>query len=260
MFLVVPSRNIWVKICYYASMTFTVKTETFEGPLGLLLKLIEERKLPVHEISLAEVTDAYLDYLREMKEQSLGDISQFITIAGTLILIKSRSLLPTIELTEEEEESIEDLETRLKLFQAMQTVMPHIAEGIKRTSSFPLADYSKRDTGIVFAPDRKNMLPAQLILVARELIKEINTLTQELPQTDVAPTIKIEELMQTLEHRILSQDRISFRTLTGNLGARTPKEQRVYVIVSFLAMLEMVRNGIIDVVQQTDGDITITKN
>lgn len=241
-------------------MTFTVKTETFEGPLGLLLQLIEERKLPVHEISLAQVTDSYLEYIRTLHQRSLNEISQFITIAGTLMLIKSRSLLPTIELTEEEETSIEDLETRLRLHQLMHSVSPHIAEGIKRTSSFPLADYGKRDTSMVFAPDRKNMVPQQLVLIARQLIHEVEALgSPELPETEISPVVKIEAIMKTLETRIMSGDRVSFRSLTEGFDG-SPKERRVYVIVSFLAMLEMVRNGIIDVFQETNGDITMHKN
>ncbi len=246
-------------MCYYGCVNFLVKTDAFEGPLGLLLKLIEERKLPVHEISLAAVTDAYLDYLQTLKDRPIGDISQFITIAGTLILVKSKSLLPNLELTEEEEQSIEDLETRLALYQTIHSVMPHIANGIKKTSSFPLADYSKRDTTAMFAPDRKNMVHPKLLETAHELIKELETFSKELPETEVAPVIRIEEIMKTLEQRIFSSDRVSFRDITSSFDG-TPKEQKVYVIVSFLAMLEMVRNGLIDVLQREDGDIAITKN
>lgn len=240
-------------------MSFTVKTDTFEGPLGLLLQLIEDRKLPVHEVSLANVTDAYLDHLQTLKQRPLNDISQFITIAGTLILIKSKSLLPNLELTQEEETSIEDLETRLALLQTMHKVMPHVAHGIKKTSSFALADYGKRDTTAVFAADKKNMNQARLIEIARELMQELQTLTQDLPQTDVAPVIRIEEIMRSLEDRIMNEKQVSFSDIAKGFTG-TPKEQKVYVIVSFLAMLEMVRNGLIDVLQHADGDIAITKN
>lgn len=240
-------------------MTFTVKTELFEGPLGLLLQLIEDRKLAVHEVSLAEVTDAYLDHLQTLREQPINDISQFITIAGTLILIKSKALLPNLELTEEEETSIEDLETRLAMLQQIHKVMPHVAQGIKKTSSFALADYGKRDTTAVFAADKKNMNQARLIEIARGLMQELQTFSQQLPETDVAPVIKIEEIMRSLEDRIMNEKQLSFSDLAKGFSG-TPKEQKVYVIVSFLAMLEMVRNGLIDVLQHPDGDIAITKN
>jgi len=238
---------------------YVVKTDTFEGPLGLLLKLIEERKLPVHEISLAEVTDAYLEHVGTLREQPIGDISQFISIAGTLILIKSKSLLPNLELTNEEETSIEELETRLALLQSVHAVMPHVAHGIKKTSSFPLADYGKRDTTAVFAPDTKNMQSARLIEIARGLIHELEAFTKELPEADIAPVIRIEEIMRSLEDRIMNERQVSFGDIARGFSG-TPKEQKVYVIVSFLAMLEMVRKGLVDVLQHPDGDIAITKN
>ncbi len=110
-------------------MSFQLKTSYFEGPLELLLDLIEGKKLHVSEISLAEVTEEYLNYLNlfsEIPEEDerhkfmMLDRSQFIVVAATLILIKARSLLPTIELSEEETESIDDLTERLRLYEIVK--------------------------------------------------------------------------------------------------------------------------------------------
>src|SRR5574343_317549 len=105
-------------------MAFQLKTESFEGPLELLLSLIEDKKLHVSEISLAQVTEEYLQYLGnftevpgEQRVTTLSDRSQFVAVAATLILIKARSLLPTMELSDEETESIDDLTERLRLYQ-----------------------------------------------------------------------------------------------------------------------------------------------
>ena len=83
---------------------FEVKTSAFEGPLDLLLDLVEKRKLLINDISIAEVTDEYMRQVSLMQELSLPNTAQFVALAATLLLIKSKSLLPVLELTQEEEE------------------------------------------------------------------------------------------------------------------------------------------------------------
>src|SRR3990167_342562 len=95
------------------SERFTLATSAFEGPLEALLNLIEERKLSISGISLSEVTDAYLAYVEKLPELPLGETAQFILVASTLLLIKSRTLLPMLSLSDDERESVEELERRL---------------------------------------------------------------------------------------------------------------------------------------------------
>ena len=92
---------------------YAFRSDHFDGPLDALLSLIEERKLSVSQVSLAEVCDGYLSYVESLPELPLAETSQFILIASTLLLIKSRTLLPTVELSQEETLSIEELERRL---------------------------------------------------------------------------------------------------------------------------------------------------
>src|SRR6478609_2971026 len=97
-------------------MDFAVKTPVYEGPLDLLLDLVEKRKLFVSDVSLAQVTDDFIKYIESHEEFPISESAEFIVIASTLMLVKSRSLLPMLELTQEEEASIEDLEKRLVLY------------------------------------------------------------------------------------------------------------------------------------------------
>src|SRR3989338_11100179 len=94
---------------------YTVSRNVFEGSFDFLLDLIERRKLHIHDISLSEVADDYLSYIETLGEFPTKDAAHFLVIASTLVLIKSRSLLPGLALTPEEETSIDDLEGRLKL-------------------------------------------------------------------------------------------------------------------------------------------------
>jgi len=91
---------------------FSVETEAFSGPLEALLNLIEDRKLAISEVSLAEVTDAYLAYVEKLPGLPLGETAQFILVASTLLLIKSRTLLPTLTLSDDERESVQELARR----------------------------------------------------------------------------------------------------------------------------------------------------
>src|SRR5258708_98879 len=92
---------------------FNIKAPVFEGPLETLLNLIEERKLSISQINLAEVCDAYLAYVEKLPHLPLGETAQFILVASTLLLIKSRALLPTLDLSSDERESVQELERRL---------------------------------------------------------------------------------------------------------------------------------------------------
>jgi segregation and condensation protein A len=116
----------------------TVKTPIYEGPLDLLLDLIEKRKLLINDISLAEVTDEYIARINTMEEMPVGETTEFVSLAATLLLIKSRSLLPTLSITGEEVKDIKELEYRLAVYQLFKesaktlgaaTVRPYLFEG-----------------------------------------------------------------------------------------------------------------------------------
>ena len=93
---------------------FTAKTPAFEGPLEVLLNLIEARKLHVGDIALAAVADDFIAYAKQFEEFPIAEGASFILVASTLLLIKSKSLLPALELTEEEKTDISELEARLE--------------------------------------------------------------------------------------------------------------------------------------------------
>src|SRR3989344_7391616 len=97
-----------------AETEFKIKTEIFEGPLDLLLNLIEKHKVFINDVSLTKVTDDFINYIKSFANLPISHTANFILVASTLLLLKSRSLLPILELSPEEEQSITDLETRLK--------------------------------------------------------------------------------------------------------------------------------------------------
>jgi|SRR3989344_8498674 len=237
--------------------TYQVKTPIFEGPLDLLLNLIEKRKLFINEISLAEVTDDYLTYIKNLPKISISDMTIFILIAATLILIKSKSLISNIELTEEEEGQIEDLERRLKIYQKIKEVSFYLKNNFKKNIIFNRPEIKIVDP--VFTPDKKIILENML-----GLMKE---LVGQLPQKEffleitVEKVVNLEEVINNLQKRIESGLKLSFNEFSKKQAeGKSAKEQKIHIIVSFLAMLELVRQGLIEAIQgNQSSDIEIEK-
>ncbi len=223
---------------------FKIKTEVFEGPLDLLLTLVEKRKLMINDIALASVTDEYLKYVEGMPHTEIASRAEFILVASTLLLIKSRSLLPGILLSDEEQMSVEDLETRLKILQ----IIREGSENIKNSFGKQII-FGSEGSGVknpVFSPHKSITLDS----VKNSLNNVIGRFPKKeaLQKAIVRQVVSLEEMIDRLTKKIQSGLSLSFKQFTGANKAES-REQKVEVIVSFLAMLELVKQGIVDVMQ-----------
>ncbi len=227
-------------------MVYHVKTDHFEGPLDLLLSEIEKRRLPINEISLAKVTDDFISYIQKEDKFPMKESAHFILIASTLLLIKSKSLLPTLELSNEEQSSIEDLERRLKEYKRIKELSIHIRERFGKVMLF--APLAKRGIRPVFSPDDSTTIPA--LQAALKFVIASIPKAEKLPQAIVKKVISLEEMIDNLTLRVTKNLKMSFREFSG----MDKKKNKINVIVSFLAMLELVRRGIINVTQESTFD------
>lgn len=228
---------------------YKVKLEQFNGPLDLLLTLIEKRKLFINEISLARIADDYIGYVKQREQFPIAESAQFILIASTLLLIKSKSLLPTLDLTTEEQASVEDLEHRLKLYKQIRDLSIHLKERYGKNIIFE-RNQPKTITP-VFSPDASMTVPA-LLGAIKGVIQNLPK-KEPIPKAVVKKVISIEEMINNLTSRIQSSLRMSFKEFSRSHGGEG-KEHKVHVIVSFLAMLELVKQGMVDVTQEKDFD------
>ena len=244
------------------SPIYKVKTEGFEGPLDLLLSLIEQRKLFVNEISLAEVTNEYVTYIKSMSnnsspEKHIADVSYFILVASTLILIKSKSLLPNLELTEDETEKISDLEHRLKLYKIIKNASIDIKDNFGLKIIFMPGDRIWGDP--LFVPD-STVTTSGIGESINNVLLNLPKKEEKKPEIEIKRIINIDEVINSLTDRIQTAMNLSFKEFSKSHEATNGEEAKVHVIVSFLAMLELVREGIIDVIQNTSfGDIEMNK-
>lgn len=215
------------------TLDFSIKTQVFEGPLELLIELCEKRKLLINDISLAEVTDEYIRRVSEMQEKSLPNTAQFVQLAATLLLIKSKSLLPVLELTKEEEQTIDDLEERLRQYQIYRDAGQVLAARFGKNTLYSRRFVPPKQT--VFLPDTWCTLP--------QLHEAMWSVLQNLPKKEVKPkvqvkaSISLEDMMTSLQRRIETQLRAKFSDI------RNEADEHKTVIVGFLAILELVKQG-----------------
>lgn len=232
---------------------YTVKTAQFEGPFSLLLSLVEDRKLFINDLSLSQVTEDYLNYIKNLNDLNPNQISNFIVVAATLILIKSKSLLPTLTLTSEEESDISSLENRLKLYELYSGLATNIKSKFGKEIIFtPL---ERKNDILVFLPDERITKDSMMTFIGGV----INRIPKKvvLQDVEVKKVISIEEMIDKLTERIQKSVSMNFKDFAGKA---VTKEERVVVIVGFLAMLELVRTGILHVIQDNNfEDIIIEK-
>ncbi len=219
---------------------FKIKVGEVEGPLELILDLIEKRKLHISDVSLSQVADEFIEYIKSFEEFPMSDSADFILVASTLLLIKSKSLLPNLDLTTEEQGSIEDLEKRLATYKKYK----ELAAGIgKMFGNFLYFAGEKRKTDVIFSPTPDITL-VFLKNALNEVLKNMPKETESLPKVVVDKMISLEEMVDKLTERIKTSLRTSFSDFAG-----VGKVEKVNVIVSFLAMLELVKQGAVRVSQ-----------
>ena len=229
------------------NLKFAVKTEVFEGPLDLLLQVIEKRQLFISDITLAKVTDDFISYIEGKSDFPVGEIAEFIVIASTLLLIKSKSLLPNLELSPEEEGDIIDLENRLKEYKIFKDLSRHIGERFGEN-----VIYFRGGALItpVFTPSPM-ITPQSILESIRSVISAFPT-PEKLPTKTVRKVMSLEETIEKLLKRIGQSFKTSFREFSGKSGG---KEN---IIVSFLAVLELIKRGTVQVSQESHfGEINI---
>lgn len=236
-------------------MAISVKLEKFEGPLDLLLHLIEKNQMNIYDIQIAEITDQYMEYLRSMETEDMNIMSEFLVMAATLLDIKCKMLLPKHEEEEEEED-----DPRAELVQKL------LEYKMYKYMSFELKDLFSDATRSVY---KKRTLPEEVLsyqppvnyedLVGDMNLQKLNDIFQEVlrrQEERIDPIrskfgnvtkdeVPLEEKTQDVLSFLSENEYCSFRDL---LKAQCSKME---IVVSFLVILEMMKLGQI-VIEQDD--------
>jgi len=237
-------------------MPFTIKTESYEGPFEVLLDLIEARKLLVNDLALASITEDFIQHVRAQEAFPVEETANFIQIAATLLLIKSKSLIPDLILSEDENADVEDLKRRLAAYEKVRDAAREFSRIFGQAMMVPPGERAPEPH---FSPARD--LSTQALSEALARVLAARDEVEELPEARVKPLISIEEMMDRLAKRVQSAMTLSFKDFAPLDSAQGKRrdEMKVEVIVSFLALLELVKQGAVAAEQFGEhGDIRIS--
>jgi segregation and condensation protein A len=223
--------------------SYTVAIPVYEGPLALLLDLIERTELDITSVSLAQVTDQYLSYVRALAQVTADEISSFLVIASKLIQIKSEALLPRPPVREVGEvDPAEDLARQLRLYKRYKEIGLWLEDRqtknlrtFLRVAPPPKVEAKLDLSGITLA----DLLDAAERIFAQEQEK------QSLGTVITAPKITIREKIEMIATRLRVERGATFRGLLGE------KPTRLEIVVTFLALLELVKRYRVQAQQET---------
>lgn len=221
-------------------MSYRFQLEHFEGPLDLLLQLIEEEKLPITQVSLAQVTDQFLQHLQSIEQRYPEELADFLVVAARLVLIKSRALLPIA--IDEEDDGV-DLEEQLKIYREYYLASKQI-HGMILTRRYSFS----RNASLKIAPKERSFRPPEKLFsedlhnIFQVMLKRLEPFIT-IPEETIARTINLKEKLESIRRKIMTEVRMNFHTLVSQASSK------VEVIVTFLALLELVKQRTITVEQ-----------
>lgn len=234
---------------------YQIKAGTFEGPLDLLLSLIAKHEIDIYDISIHQITEEYLSYIEQMKEFNLEIASEFLLLAATLLEIKSAGLLPLQkeeiidELTPEQvkRELIKRLINYRKFKNASELLEKRLEKGLK----YHPRNSELEERFLSLMPDFTGDIDCSLMaqnmvrIIQRHWLANIET-------SHITPIpYSIDDQIDFLQQELNIRERLSFKEVTGNFS-------RTKVIVTFLAILELYKKGMVDINQaDTFGDIEV---
>ncbi len=230
--------------------TYRVALPIFEGPLDLLLHLIEEKRLDITRVSLAMVTDQYVDHISRVERLEAEKLADFLTIAAKLLLIKSRMLLPQPPIEEEEKEDVGDelvrqlIEYR-KVKTAAQELRAREEQGLRAHARlFPLPELKRsfRLEGVTLDDLVETVRQAMLVQTTSSVNEVVTPLHVSLP-----------EKIAQLERLAMEHPHFSFNRLLAQAVSR------MEIVVTFLALLQLIKRGRVTVQQaELFGDIIVS--
>jgi len=248
----VYNRRVMGSIFGHQASGYTVQTAVYEGPLDLLLDLIERAELDITTVSLAAVTEQYLSYLHKLEEMQADEISEFLVIAAKLVQIKSEALLPRAPAREPGEEDVGTLLVeQLKLYKRFKEIGSVLGEREAQNlrTYLRLAPPPKIEGKL----DLTDITIADLIEAAKEVYAKEGE-KQALGTVIAAPKVTIREKIELISKRLGAAEHAHFKELLGE------KPTRIEVVVTFLALLELVKRYRVSAKQeQLFSDIEIER-
>lgn len=233
-------------------MSFTIQQQQFSGPLALLLDVLDKKELAITEVHLAEIANDYLTYIQQ-SDVAPEELADFLVIASRLIYLKSRELMPYLRIDEEEEGV--PLEDQLRLYRLFADAAKEVANQFhkeERAFAPKIIRWKKQKVAEAQFLPAKNITSMELANQFHAILKRLEPFFA-LQEASVVRVKSVEQRIEELHQAIQRRAQFGFRDVVR--GAKNKAE----VVVSFLALLELVRQHVIVARQGDDNDIMIER-
>ena len=235
---------------------YAIKTADFEGPLDLLCHLIDKNKMNINDIKISEITDQYLDYIKEMEEMNLDITSEFLVMASTLLYLKSKSLLPKQE-SEEEELTEEELIRRIIEYKKYKEITTKLKENFLLYSKryFKQAEEIELPNQKIEKDYEKGIIPEIYEKLIKRNVEKVNENAKNIEKIAITETYTVASKVKDMFKALIKHKKFVFNKLFS-----LKEHNKQEVVTAFSGLLEMSRRSkVITNQEDTFSDILVEK-
>ena len=236
---------------------YSIKIDNFEGPIDLLCHLIDKNKMDIYDINLSEITDQYIEYLKEQEKLNLEIASEFLVMASTLLYLKSKKLLPKQE-EEEEELTEEELIRRIIEYKKFKEISKVLKENYIEFSNryYKLQEEIKLPKQKLEKNYENTLIPEVYEkLVERNKVK-LNQNAKNIEKIAITETYTVADKVKTMFRELLHSRKFVFNKLFSKQKCSNPE-----IVTAFSGLLELSRRSkVLTSQEELFGDITVERN
>lgn len=235
---------------------YAIKTENFEGPLDLLCHLIDKNKMNINDIKISDITDQYMEYIKQMEEMNLDITSEFLVMASTLLYLKSKSLLPKQE-NEEEELTEEELIRRIIEYKKYKEITNKLKENFQIFSNrfFKVAEEIELPKQKIERDYDKNIIPEIYSNLITRNEEKVNQNAKNIEKIALVDTYTVASKVKDMFKALVKNKKFVFNKLFS-----IKEHNKQEVVTAFSGLLEMSRRSKVTTNQEdTFGDILVEK-
>ncbi len=236
---------------------YKLKLENFEGPLDLLCHLIDKNKMNIYDINLSEITDQYMEYIKNMEKMNLEVTSEFLMMASTLLYLKSKKLLPN-PVEEEEELTEEQLLQRIMEYMKYKEITKKLKEMYLTSSNvlFKLPEEIELPKQKLEREYQKEIIPKMYAEIIEKNANRLNENAKNIEKIAITETYTVADKVKTMFKELIHHKKFVFNKLFSSQKCSRPE-----IVTAFTGLLELSRRSkVLTSQEQLFGDITVEKN
>lgn len=236
---------------------YKIKLENFEGPLDLLVHLIDKNKMDIYDINLSEITDQYIEYINEMEKMNLEVTSEFLVMASTLLYLKSKNLLPNQE-NDEQELTEEELLQRIIDYKKYKEITKMLKEMYKNSNTviFKTPEQIELPKQKLEKEYKKEIIAEMYADIIERSAERLNKNAKNIEKIAITETYTVADKVKVMFKELLHNKKFVFNRLFPSKKCSRPE-----IVTAFSGLLELSRrNKVLTSQPELFGDITVEKN